>query len=223
MPGGPTPGSVGGGTYGILTPEQVAAVAYGAGFRGDGLRTAVAVSFAENGRHDTNAQNHNTDGSTDYGLWQINSVHGISPSDLVVPQKNAAAAYRISSSGRNWQPWTTYTSNKYAASLPAAQAAITKMNSEGGAGQVAKGIGSGGSGGSGSSITGAIGGALSDLNPLNAIGGWVGDLKNVVSDYVLRAFEMLGGLILIFMGLFLIAKDLGMVPPVSAMPVPIPV
>jgi hypothetical protein len=215
MPAGGTPGSVGGGTYGILTAEQVAAMAYGAGFRGDSLRTAVAVSFAENGRHDTNAQNHNTDGSTDYGLWQINSVHGIPQSELVIPQKNAAAAYRISSSGRNWQPWTTYTSNKYAASLPAAQAAITKMAADGGANAVAKGV-HGKEGGSGSSLAGDLG----ISNPLDALTGWVGDLKNLIADYTLRAFEMLGGLILIFVGIFLIAKDLGFSPP-AAIPIPV--
>jgi hypothetical protein len=183
------------------------------------LRTAVAVSFAENGRHDTNATNHNADGSTDYGLWQINSVHGIDPKTLFDPQGNAKAAYSISSQGRNWQPWTTYNSNKYAASLPAAQAAITTMNAKGGANAVAKGI-HGSEGGSGSSFTSDVGGALSSLNPLNAIGGWVGDLKNLVADYVLRAAQMIGGIILMLIGLFLIAKDLGIQPP-PVVPIPV--
>lgn len=221
MPGGPPPGAVGGGTYGILTPEQVAAIAYGAGFRGASLRTAVAVSFAENGTHDTNATHVNADGSTDYGLWQINSVHGIAPSTLTNPQGNAHAAYDISSSGRNWQPWTTYNSGAYAAHLPAAQAAITQMNASGGPQAVARGV-HGSAGGSGSSFTSDVGSALSSLNPLNALTGWVGDLKNLITQYVLRAAEMIAGIILMFVGLFLIAKDLGMTPPMPSV-VPIPV
>lgn len=221
-----------------LTAPQVAAVAYGAGFRGASLHTAIAVSFAENGTHDTNAAHKNADGSTDYGLWQINSVHGIDPKVLATPQGNAQAAYRISSSGRNWQPWTTYNSGAYAAHLPAAGAAITDMNASGGAKAVARGIGKDSGGGGGFSWTGAAesglaGAAFGPLGalfaggnvpglPSNPLTSWIGDLQKVIADYALRAFEMLGGLILMLVGLFLIAKDLGMAPPMPSV-VPIPV
>ncbi|MFL5910761.1 MAG: hypothetical protein ACJ768_09375 [Gaiellaceae bacterium] len=66
---------------------------------------AAAIALAESGGR-TDATNHNTNGSTDRGAWQINSVHGaLSTYDL---DANAKAAIKISSNGLNWQPWSTY-------------------------------------------------------------------------------------------------------------------
>jgi hypothetical protein len=81
---------------------------------------AVAVALAESGGA-VNAINHNTDGSTDRGLWQINSVHGnLSTFD---PLANAKAAVKISSGGLNWQPWTTYRNGAYKSHLSGARKA----------------------------------------------------------------------------------------------------
>jgi hypothetical protein len=107
-----------------LTGQQVAQLAWDAGFRDAGLVVAVEVSFAENGSHDTEAVNHNSNGTTDTGLWQINSVHRIPQSTLFDPAKNAAAAYRISSSGTDFTPWTTYKDGAARGQESAAQLAI---------------------------------------------------------------------------------------------------
>jgi len=109
------------------------------------------------------------------------------------------------------------------------------MNAHGGAKAVARGIGKGGGGtdwtGTAESIGGAAlsgatfgvlgGGGVPGL-PSNPLTSWIGDLQKVIADYALRAFEMLGGLILMLIGLFLIAKDLGINPPMPSV-VPIPV
>lgn len=97
---------------GHVTASDVAYLAEQAGFKGAGLATAVAVSFAENSSHAIDAVHHNSDGSIDVGLWQINSVHGYSQADMEIPAQNAAAAYAISNGGKNWTPWVTYTSGK---------------------------------------------------------------------------------------------------------------
>lgn len=71
---------------------------------------AAAVALAESGGN-PNAIGHNTDGSVDRGLWQINSVHGsLSTTDITA---NAKAAISISNNGTNWQPWTTFKSGAY--------------------------------------------------------------------------------------------------------------
>jgi len=71
---------------------------------------AAAVALAESGGLST-AQNINSDGSIDRGLWQINSVHGnLSTFD---PFANAKAAVKISSGGTDWNPWTTFKSGAY--------------------------------------------------------------------------------------------------------------
>ena len=47
----------------------------------------------------------------DFGLWQINGSHGSMAT--LNPAGNARSAVSISDNGRNWGPWTTYTSGAY--------------------------------------------------------------------------------------------------------------
>ena len=72
---------------------------------------AAAVSLAENPTGNPKAENHNTDGSIDRGLWQINSTHGAQ--STFDPLGNAEAAVAISSGGKNWNPWTTFKNGEY--------------------------------------------------------------------------------------------------------------
>lgn len=115
-----------------ITPSQIGQYAQQAGFRGNALTTAIAIAMAESGGN-TTATNHNTNGTTDYGLWQINSVHSqYSPALLLNnPLYNAQAAYTLSSNGSNWQPWTTYNTGAYRQYLPQAQAATLGSVSSG--------------------------------------------------------------------------------------------
>jgi len=91
-----------------LTDQQLVSVAKAAGFSGAALTMAVAVALAESGGR-TDAVGRNA-GSVDRGLWQINSKYHpeVSATQAFSPAGNAAAAYRISSGGSNWQPWSTY-------------------------------------------------------------------------------------------------------------------
>jgi LysM repeat protein len=50
--------------------------------------------------------------TNDYGYWQINGSHGPAQATFN-PLGNARAAIAISSNGRDWYPWTTYTSGAY--------------------------------------------------------------------------------------------------------------
>lgn len=71
---------------------------------------AAAIAMAESGG-DSAATNHNTNGSTDRGLWQINSIWGaLSTFD---PAANAKAAVQISHNGTNFGPWVTFTTGAY--------------------------------------------------------------------------------------------------------------
>jgi len=55
---------------------------------------------------------HNTNGTTDRGFWQVNSIHG--PLSTYGAYANARSAVLISSDGRDWTPWTTYRTGAYA-------------------------------------------------------------------------------------------------------------
>ncbi len=115
-----------------LTPEQIARHAYDAGFRGDGLTTAVAVALAESGG---NTRAHNaTPPDNSYGLWQINMLGAMGPerrrqfgldsnAELFDATTNAKAANKISGDGKSWTPWSTYTNGAYKRHLPAARKA----------------------------------------------------------------------------------------------------
>lgn len=94
-----------------MTPEQIANLASGVGFRGDGLTKAVAVALAESGGNER-AQHVNADRyrSIDRGLWQINSHWHpeVSAAQAFNPATAAAAAYRISRGGADWSQWSTW-------------------------------------------------------------------------------------------------------------------
>lgn len=169
-----------------LTPEQIARYAYEAGFRGHGLITAVAVALAESaGRphaHNT------TPPDNSYGLWQINMYGGLGPDrrdeydlesnkELFDPATNAEVANAISDDGRDFTPWTTYTSGKYRQFLDEARKAA-KAVSRGNQGSG----GSNGSGGSGDSGTGGV-----------PAGGFAVD-TTLLTDYVRRTRAVADGL-----------------------------
>lgn len=71
---------------------------------------AAAIAMAESGG-DSTAVDNDANGTTDRGLWQINSTHGAQSTFDV--NANAKAAISISNNGTNWQPWTTFVSGAY--------------------------------------------------------------------------------------------------------------
>lgn len=129
--------------------------------------TAVAVALAESGGNPT-LTNRNTDGSTDSGLWQINSVHQRAHPSWTVealkdPRTNAEAMSVLSLGGSNWQPWTAYKNGKYKTFLPRARAAVDAT--------------------SGNALGGTIEGAanlVDDLNPLDALK----DIAQAVTSFI---------------------------------------
>ena len=71
---------------------------------------AVAVSLAESGGNERAVSP-----SSDYGLWQINSIHfrtfGVNSSTVLDPDTNARIAISLSGNGTNWAPWCTCWTN----------------------------------------------------------------------------------------------------------------
>ena len=129
----PGSGSAGGSTggegkpaaSGTLTPAQIGVYARQVGFSGQSLVIAIAIALAESGGSVGAINTANSNGTTDRGLWQINSVHSqYNATKLFDPAYNARAAWEISSGGTNWFPWTTYTNGRYQKFLNEAQAAV---------------------------------------------------------------------------------------------------
>lgn len=76
--------------------------------------TMAAIAMAESGGQVGAVGGPNSDGTYDYGLWQINSSHSQYHKTLLltVPQYNAKAAVAIERS-QGLKAWTTYTSGAY--------------------------------------------------------------------------------------------------------------
>lgn len=123
-----------------LSDAQIAGAAKSAGFSGNALVIAVAVALAESSG---NARAHNAvPPDNSYGLWQINMLGDMGPArrkqfglssndDLFNPNTNAKAAYAISSGGKNWRPWSTYTAGLYLGYMSRARKAAGNPDTSG--------------------------------------------------------------------------------------------
>lgn len=96
-----------------LSGGQIATAAKLAGFTGSDLVTAIAVAMAESGGDPAQAT-HEPNGTTSYGVWQINSVHTdvLGMGDWSNPFINAQMAFKIHAT-QGWHPWSTYNSGAY--------------------------------------------------------------------------------------------------------------
>jgi hypothetical protein len=101
-------GTVSGGT---LSCSGLEALWESAGGSRSAAYTAAEIAMAESGGRQY-ATLVNTNGTTDRGYWQINSVHGAL--STYEAARNARAAVAISANGANWSPWVTYQTGAYA-------------------------------------------------------------------------------------------------------------
>jgi len=113
-----------------LSANQIAAAAQQAGFSGQDLVIAIAVALAESSGNPS-ATHSNSNGSVDYGLWQINSVHAsLVAGNWADPTSNAKMAYSVWQ-GSGWSAWTTYTSGAYLKYMGQASAAANAPDTSG--------------------------------------------------------------------------------------------
>lgn len=82
---------------------------------GTDCKTALAVSWAENGTRQCDRVNINSNKTLDVGVFQINSVHmkkGFTLSDLADCKKNVDIAFGIFKV-QGWTPWVAYKNGSY--------------------------------------------------------------------------------------------------------------
>jgi Lysozyme like domain len=76
----------------------------------------AAIAIAESSGNPV-ATNNDSDGTTDYGLWQINSIHGFNSAGLTSnPAYNAEAAVAVYNS-QGFGAWSTYGNSNYETAL----------------------------------------------------------------------------------------------------------
>jgi hypothetical protein len=83
---------------------------------GPACRIALAIQAAENSKGDCEAYHYNSDGTLDWGYFQINSVHltrrGVNLRDLLDCKANIDFAYQLYSE-EGFRPWSTFVGGQY--------------------------------------------------------------------------------------------------------------
>jgi hypothetical protein len=101
---------------GALTPNEVYLLCTGVGFTPEQAKTMVAIAYDESGFKPKAVSRPNTNGSKDYGLFQINTVHfretafvknGWNATTLLDAHTNALAA-RTVFNAQGFKAWSTY-------------------------------------------------------------------------------------------------------------------
>ena len=76
-------------------------------FGEDAERGITMLANCENKDFGTTRINWNRNGTWDFGLWQINSIHGYTQEELADPYFNTDVAYKIfKRAGSSFTPWT---------------------------------------------------------------------------------------------------------------------
>lgn len=177
-----------------LTMQEVGAAALAVldGDKGKATQ-AVAVAWAESGGQ-LDATNTNTNGTTDDGPWQINSIHGYDRAklrgDLAYSARAMAA---VSKGGTDWGPWSASEERHAQYWVPAAEAVGTVHE----AGPL--------------DLPAAV---VDELDPLGAVADLLGILTSW--DTWRRVLYVLGGTVALVAGLALLGLDLSNVVPDKA-------
>lgn len=111
-----------------LTPQQLYALARGAGLDPGQAIIAAAVALAESGGDPAAVGDEGIQTGTwgpSVGLWQVRSLkadygtgRARDAARLADPALNAASMAEISGQGASWRPWSAYTSGRYRQFIP---------------------------------------------------------------------------------------------------------
>lgn len=153
-----------------------------AGFPESEWDTALKVATAESGLDPKAVNNANKNGTSDYGLFQINSIHKPTAQEKTDPYANAKRAYKIfQEAGNKWTPWSAFNNGSY--------------KSKGGTG----GIPSPGE---------ALGSAVaSGFDPLATTKAAIQSFLDKVEEFLNLWYMILIGLILIIIGLVILSRN----------------
>jgi hypothetical protein len=84
---------------------------------GSDCRLALAIQRAENPQGRCEIYHYNTDGTLDWGYFQINTVHlqrpGLNLRDLLDCKANIDFAYQLYLERKGFTPWSTYKNGAY--------------------------------------------------------------------------------------------------------------
>lgn len=163
-----------------------------AGFPQEQWNIALAVATAESGLNPRAVNNKNRNGTSDYGLFQINSIHKPTAQEKVDPYANAKRAYRIwKDAGGKWSPWSAYNNGAYKSSLKGIEGIPNLPGMPGNNPALDAGVAAGG----------AVGGALDAAKA--SVDSALAKLEEFLNLYIV----VIIGLVLIILGIIILARD----------------
>ena len=153
-----------------------------AGFPESEWDTALKVAAAESGLDPKAVNNANKNGTSDFGLFQINSIHKPTALEKTDPYANAKRAYSIwKDAGNKWTPWAAFNNGSY------------------------KGKdGTGGIPSPGEALGSAVAGGF---DPLATTKAAIQSFLDKVEEFLNLWYMILIGLILIIIGLVILSRD----------------
>lgn len=80
---------------------------------GDEAETAIAIAKAESGLNPKAVNEKNSNGSSDYGLFQINSIHNPTEEQKFNAEENIKMSKRIYDARGNWTAWSAYNNGSF--------------------------------------------------------------------------------------------------------------
>lgn len=147
-----------------LSPGQIYVLARKHGWGPDDAVIATAISLAESGGR-TDATHLNTNGTTDYGLWQEN--HAGTPNYDWTDPDTAARRAKNQFDAHGWNPWTVFKTGAYKLKLQAAQQGANQNGYKIGGGSILGSLNVPGLPGINLGTAGAVASKVAD--PLNAV------------------------------------------------------
>ena len=176
--------------------QQLAELASAAGLPQPALMASIAM--AESGGKPDRISPPDSDGSHDVGLWQINSKHGYSDTQMQDPYYNVSAA-RVIFDSQGLGAWSTYNSGAYKQFLSTATfeaQQVGALNTAGGFSPITNTIHAAGS------AVNAVGNAANSVT--NVFGGIVSNLTS--GQFWIMVLKILAGVVLIGVGLYMMVK-----------------
>lgn len=92
-----------------MTMAEIGSAMVKAGWPPETISLGIAIAMAESGGDPTIKGGPNSNGTYDYGLFQINEIHNPMAENWADPVVNARMALKIyRDAGNKWIPWSTY-------------------------------------------------------------------------------------------------------------------
>lgn len=187
-----------------LNPHDIGVVAYQAGWRGKDLVIAIAVALAESGGRTDAVNTANSNGTTDYGLFQVNSIHNPTAEERTQALPNARKAKsiwdaRAKTDSSGWNAWSVYNSRRYLFFIPQATPAAAAVEGEAKLGKIPDIAGDIAGG-----VTGGIGNIAGQAQDLIKI------LKTLGDPYTWKRIAFFGmGVVIGIIGLVMVLRSTG--------------